>query len=218
MLEYYIRKSDSEAKIPIETERFFSKRLIPPLVAYAALVLGVIVFKFSLGQSYAPIFSAALMLLIPFLLGCETKKILRFNPRGFSTGVSISALVLFLYLIFFYIFSEYSGKAVKFEAPPHFWIFAHLVIIAFPEEFFFRGYLQSKFGGGFYAIVLASVLFSLAHFFATCVFSEDSCTQNILTFFPSLVMGYLYMKTGSIWSSVFFHFSANIVYLSLSSV
>jgi membrane protease YdiL (CAAX protease family) len=37
----------------------------------------------------------------------------------------------------------------------------------------------------------------------------------MLTFFPSLVMGYLYRVTGTLWASIIFHFLANIVHIAL---
>jgi membrane protease YdiL (CAAX protease family) len=41
------------------------------------------------------------------------------------------------------------------------------------------------------------------------------CSQAILTFFPSLVMGYLYTTTETLWASIIFHFLANLVYISV---
>jgi len=36
---------------------------------------------------------------------------------------------------------------------------------------------------------------------------------SVMTFFPSLVMGFLYMRTSNVLPSIIFHFFANIVYL-----
>ena len=186
-----------------------------PLASYGAVIAAIIISRTVIDREHALLLSAGLMLWVPFLLDRNTADVLRFDPRGLLQGAGISIAVLFLYLACLYLFSSYSGKTVKFVEPSALFVLTHLVAIAFPEEFFFRGYLQRTLGGGWDAIIASSVLFALAHLLVICVFSGGGyCAQNALTFFPSLVMGYLYMKTGIIWSSIFFHFAANIVHLS----
>ena len=193
----------------------FSKNLAIPLAAYAVVIAAIIISRTAISREYALLLSAGFMLWVPFLLDRASSDVLRFDPKGLLRGGGISIAVLFLYLGCLYLLSAYLGKTVKFVEPTALLVFTHLVAIAFPEEFFFRGYLQRTLGGGWGAIVAASVLFAVAHLLVICVFTGGSaCGQNALTFFPSLLMGYLYMRTGTIWSSVFFHFAANIVYLS----
>jgi membrane protease YdiL (CAAX protease family) len=91
------------------------------------------------------------------------------------------------------------------------------LLVALPEEVFFRGYLQQKLGNTLKAIIVVSLLFALAHFVTLCLGGAHGlsvCSQAVLTFFPSLVMGYLYMSTGTLWASIIFHFLANIVHIS----
>ena len=196
-------------------KRLLSKNLAIPFAAYGVVIVAIIISRAAIGREYALLLSAGFMLWVPFLLDRGAVGVLRFDLRGLVRGTVISIAVLFSYLVFLYLFSAYLGKTVKFVEPTALFVLTHLVVIAFPEEFFFRGYLQRTLGGGWGAIIAASVLFALAHILVICVFSGGSyCAQNVLTFFPSLVMGYLYMRTGNIWSSVFFHFAANIVYLS----
>jgi hypothetical protein len=196
-------------------KRLPSKNLAIPLASYGAVITAIIISRTVIDREHALLLSAGLMLWVPFLLDRNTADVLRFDPRGLLRGAGISIAVLFLYLACLYLFSTYLGKAVKFVEPSALFVLTHLVAVAFPEEFFFRGYLQRTLGGGWAAIIAASMLFALAHLLVICVFSGGGyCAQNALTFFPSLVMGYLYMKTGTIWSSIFFHFAANIVHLS----
>ena len=200
-------------------KQLLSKNLAVPLIAYAAVIAVIIVSRTAISREYALLFSAGVMLWVPFLLDRNTTNVLRFELRGLLGGTGISLAVLFSYLVCLYLLSSYLGKTVKFTEPTALFVVTHLVAIAFPEEFFFRGYIQRTLGGGWSAIVAASVLFALAHLLVICVFAGGGvCGQNALTFFPSLVMGYLYMRTGTIWSSVFFHFAANIVYLSFRLV
>ena len=196
-------------------KRLLSKNLATPLAAYGVVVTAIIISKTVIGREYALLLSAGFMLWVPFLLDRGAADVLRFDPRGLVRGAIISIAVLLSYLACLYLLSAYLGKTIKFVEPTALFVLTHLVAIAFPEEFFFRGYLQRKLGGGWGAIVAASVLFAVAHLLVICVFTGGgACGQNALTFFPSLLMGYLYMRTGTIWSSVFFHFAANIVYLS----
>lgn len=200
-------------------KQILSKNLAIPLVAYVAVIAAIIISRTAISHEYALLLSAGFMLWIPFLFDRGATDVLRFDPRGLVRGAVISIALLFLYLACLYLFSAYLGKTVKFVEPTVLLVLTHLVAIAFPEEFFFRGYLQRTLGGGWGAVVAASALFASAHLLVICVFSGGGyCAQNALTFFPSLVMGYLYMRTGNIWSSVFFHFAANIVYLSFRLV
>ena len=196
-------------------KQLLSKNLAIPLAAYALVIAAIIISRTALNREYALLLSAGFMLWFPFLLDRDTPNVLRFDLPRLLRGMGISLVVLFLSFACLCLFSTYLGKTVKFIEPTAIFVFTHLIAIAFPEEFFFRGYLQRTLGGSWGAVVAASVLFAGAHLLVICVFSDGGfCAQNALTFFPSLVMGYLYMKTGTIWSSVFFHFAANIVYLS----
>ena len=200
-------------------KQILPKNLAVPLAAYAAVIAAIIISRTAISREYALLLSAGFMLWVPLLLDRGAANVLRFDPRGLLRGTGISIAVLFLYLACLYLLSAYLGKTVKFIEPTALLVFTHLVAIAFPEEFFFRGYLQRTLGGGWGAIVAASVFFAVAHLLVICVFTGGgACGQNALTFFPSLLMGYLYMRTGTIWSSVFFHFAANIVYLSFRIV
>ncbi len=91
-------------------------------------------------------------------------------------------------------------------------ILFHLFIVSIPEEIYFRGFLQEVIGNNIKGVVMVSVLFSIIHL-PKLIFDGD--LSSALTFFPSLVMGYLYMKTSNILPSVIFHFTANIVFTML---
>ena len=187
-----------------------------PLFACAMLVAVIILSKALLGHGYVFVAAAAAMLWIPFLLDRRSGETLGWNSRGFLAGAGISLATLLLYAACFRLAASWLGKTVELDPISPALAAVHLLAVAFPEEFFFRGYLQRSLGGGPRAIAASSAAFALAHFLVICVFSGGgACAQNLLTFFPSLVMGYLYMSTRTLWSSVFFHFAANVVYLSL---
>jgi membrane protease YdiL (CAAX protease family) len=95
-------------------------------------------------------------------------------------------------------------------------VFGQLVIIALPEEAFYRGYLQSRLDDAFPsrvrilgaevgpALIISSVIFALGHF---ATIREPA---RLAVFFPSLVFGWLRARTKGIGASVAFHASCNI--------
>ena len=95
-------------------------------------------------------------------------------------------------------------------------VFGQLVIIALPEEAFYRGYLQSRLDEALPgrvrilgatvgpALIVSSVIFALGHF---ATIREPA---RLAVFFPSLVFGWLRARTKGIGASVAFHASCNI--------
>lgn len=92
-----------------------------------------------------------------------------------------------------------------------------LIQTALPEEYFFRGYLQTRLeqvwparwrvaGGGIgKALVVTSLLFALGHVIV------DFRPLRLAVFFPSLLFGWLRSATGSIGAAVLFHACCNIL-------
>lgn len=110
-------------------------------------------------------------------------------------------------------------------------IFGQLVIIALPEEAFYRGYLQSRLdevlpGFGVRrdpesgadkpvrlsvlgasvgpAILVTSLVFALGHF---ATIREPA---RLAVFFPSLAFGWLRQRTGGVGAGIVFHASCNV--------
>jgi membrane protease YdiL (CAAX protease family) len=94
---------------------------------------------------------------------------------------------------------------------------AQLLVVALPEELFFRGYIQGRledvwpptwnlFGarvGG--AWLVGSALFAFGHFFVTFE------PQMLSRFFPGLVFGWMFSRTRSIFAGVLFHAACNLL-------
>lgn len=194
----------------------FSSEYRIPILSYVLFLITVFILKYLLDPGTVFSISAALMLLIPFLLKAD-RNYFYFNTRGFIRGVVISLAILAVYLAVMVVYGLISGKAPGIRETGATFFIVQLLLVAIPEEVFFRGYLQSELGNNYRAIILVSILFAIAHLVIVCATSGNPgvCVQNALTFFPSLVMGFLYLKTKTLWSSIFFHFSANIVHILL---
>jgi uncharacterized protein len=90
------------------------------------------------------------------------------------------------------------------------------VVIALPEEAFFRGYLQTSLdrvwpprwrvlgadlGPGW---LLSAAIFALGHVLTI------RHPARLAVFFPALVFGWLRRRTGGVGASVLFHASCNV--------
>ncbi len=99
------------------------------------------------------------------------------------------------------------------------WVLYQFLYVAFAEEIFFRGYIisrllrwQSSLAGQkprvWHAtiIIMSAAVFALAH----VVLMEN--ILSVLTFFPGLILGWLFIRTRSLVAPVLFHALANIFY------
>lgn len=96
-------------------------------------------------------------------------------------------------------------------------LFTHVVAVALPEELFFRGFVQRVlrpwlgearwrlFGAPFpWAVVASSALFAAIH-----VVTVPSPTR-LSVFFPGLLFGWLYERTGNLTVPILFHALCNL--------
>ncbi len=117
--------------------------------------------------------------------------------------------------------SRYGGLA-GLHAPDLTWKLAEfcavqLVVVALPEELFFRGFLlgllEKRFppkrrilGGGIgLALLLSALAFSVIHL------PKDGDPRALATFFPGLLFGWMRSATGSILASTLAHAASNIL-------
>ncbi len=112
-------------------------------------------------------------------------------------------------------------------ATPEGWIAVaiyQLFFIALPEEYFYRGYLQSRldqaFPGRFrilkvdfgWALILAALLFALGHF------SIGFQWWKMNVFFPGLLFGWLRERSGSIVAPTIYHGLCNVYIAALRAI
>ena len=109
-------------------------------------------------------------------------------------------------------------SAEHFDLPPDFAMVAltQLVVVAVPEELFFRGYLLGRLEERWpparnflgapvgRALLVSSLLFALGHVLV------DLNPQRIAVFFPALVFAWMKARTGSIAAGAAFHALCNL--------
>ena len=101
-------------------------------------------------------------------------------------------------------------------------VFGHVLVIALPEEAFYRGYLltalddawgtpwtfaKAKIGWG---LVASSAIFAVGHFFT------EPNPQRLAVFFPALVFGWLRARTGGVGAPALFHVLCNLLASTLT--
>lgn len=152
--------------------------------------------------------SVALAIILPIFLlvylgfydvVCDWKTIKRLAPPGTCAG----------------------WNGINWEMPKLGWSFAEfaavqVVVVALPEELFFRGclhkLLEQRFpparrilsGGIGLALLLSSLAFALVHL------PKNGDPRALATFFPGLLFGWMRSATGSIAPSVAVHAASNI--------
>lgn len=95
-------------------------------------------------------------------------------------------------------------------------LLVQILLVALPEEFFYRGYLQTSIlqlaqrrlstrQSAALAIVVTSLLFGLGH----VLVSANPMRMNV--FFPSLLFGFVRLKTKTLTACILLHALANIM-------
>jgi membrane protease YdiL (CAAX protease family) len=109
-------------------------------------------------------------------------------------------------------------RRVALRLPPDFarLALAEVLVVALPEEFFFRGYLQERLAQAWparaqlfgapvgAALVVASALFALCHL------AVQGNPATLAVFFPGLLFGWMRARSGSILPGTLFHASCNL--------
>ncbi len=108
------------------------------------------------------------------------------------------------------------------RVPDKFWqhVINQFLVVGLSEEFFYRGYMQSrlrdawpgrrtllgvKFGAAFW---VTQVLFAVGHL-------AEFHVWRLGVFFPAILFGILREKTGAIWAGVIFHALSNLAVMTL---
>jgi len=151
--------------------------------------------------------SAILLFSAPFVMKGNVRGLIP-NLDGVLLGSAVSVVILSLYIIIV-------NKPVQLGRVSYSLIILQLFLVAVPEEVFFRGYRQEKIGNDLRGVLVVSLLCAVGDFVTGCIgggLGGANCAKTLLTFFPSIVMGYVYATSGTLWGNIMFHFLSNIVY------
>jgi len=148
-------------------------------------------------------------------------------PRDTARTLLIVSLVVlpvsgFVYLLYH---GWWRGAVIAPSLPARWWMMAlyQVVCVGFPEEVFFRGYLQQRFDDAFGrpyrlcgaswgpGVLLADLLFAAGHLLVT------GDIQRLAVFFPGLLFGWLLARTDALLAPALFHSFCNITLLTLQA-
>ena len=93
---------------------------------------------------------------------------------------------------------------------------AELVVVALPEEFFFRGYVQGRLdevwapSRRFFGARIGPSLPIGAALFALCHVAVQGNLGTLAVFFPGLLFGWMRARSGSILPGIVFHAACNL--------
>ncbi|MBF0338287.1 MAG: CPBP family intramembrane metalloprotease [Nitrospirae bacterium] len=160
-------------------------------------------------QVYAMRFFFLAIVVVLYLIPVYYLKRLPVFPNAADIFLGVLGCVFFV--LPFVLIKVFVMKGT-FVSPPPVYILTLLMLNALPEELFFRGYLQESLGNGTSSVVIVSAMFALCH---SGRFLVTGDITQLLTFFPSLMMGWLYLKTSDILPSTLFHLVANLAFTSI---
>lgn len=181
--------------------------MVKPVISFS-IVLLLNIILYAINPPLSHYLMPLVLLSIPLILRARIS--LRFSLPDIGLGLIASIIILMPLTIIVISIPDIIGNGGKdFHTLSINYLLFQLLWVSFPEEVFFRGFLQHSLGNTLGAVVIVSLLFSLAHL-PRVIFYGDWII--FLSFFPSLIMGYLYKRTSNILPSVIFHFSANLGY------
>lgn len=158
-------------------------KLLAPIVPYGNDIAAIVAISF---QLYVPLWQG-------FQFAWPQ------NWRQDLVRLFSITLVTFVPYVIFYI---YMSPHFAWRVPNNLLeiVALNLLVVALPEEIFYRGFLQAKLG-----IILVNVVFALAHWVG------EYDIVRLLPFFPGLVFSYLTYRSRSIVSAVVYHTLCNVL-------
>jgi membrane protease YdiL (CAAX protease family) len=172
------------------------------------------------------VLTSGIFIYIPVLVLAVRKEPFDFfeqNLPAFYNSIKITFFVSFLifpvflffnhfYQIYFFHFHYHTAPNLRLL---NVFLF-HLFLVAFPEEFFFRGYLFKRFKQvfqdqkTFMGVVIGKAFFLTAFLFAISHSIIVLRWWHFSIFFPALVFGWLKEKTQGLTAPILFHAFCNV--------
>jgi len=147
----------------------------------------------------------------------DARRLLRSAGAAVGWALLVAAAVFPAFGVGFFLWWQPRGAFVPMLPPDLAGeVLGQLLVIALPEEVFYRGYLQTALDEAIpprrrwlgarigWAIPLTSLAFALGHF------ATELSPARLAVFFPSLLFGWLRARTGGVGASVAFHAACNL--------
>ncbi|MBI4411991.1 MAG: CPBP family intramembrane metalloprotease [Deltaproteobacteria bacterium] len=205
------------------------KILTEPAIAWA-VVMAVCIVAYRLKgvpwiSENTSLIPAVFLLYTPLTIYFFKKEKIAFLDHSLSDfGRSVALFAVFAVIIFapalagnhFYqkMFFSFGYHPASFPKPAE-WVFSQLLLVALPEEFFFRGFFLGRMNEAFGkrwrllgasvgpGLIVTSLVFAISHSLIRIEW------WHLFIFFPALAFGWLKEKRGTITASIFFHTTAN---------
>jgi membrane protease YdiL (CAAX protease family) len=183
------------------------------LIVSVGLILCLAILK-PLGHDIAFIVAFLYQIYVPLWLGYSV----RFHQDGLKSDLArvgwVSLVTFSLFALGYHWVQHYLGTQQGYQvsfSPQYSWgllwgFVINLALVAFPEEVFYRGYLQRYLSsrGAVTSILIVNLLFALGHFIG------EYDPVRLLPFFPGLVFSWLvYRSSGSIIGATLYHALCN---------
>jgi membrane protease YdiL (CAAX protease family) len=148
----------------------------------------------------------------------DRARLARAAARAAAWGFGLTALVAVPFALGFRIY-WHVREGFHLRLPPHVLdeVLGQMLVIALPEEAFYRGYLMTAFDDVWgtpwsvagakvgWGLVMSSALFAIGH-----LLTEPN-VQRLAVFFPALLFGWLRARTGGIGAALLFHALCNLL-------
>jgi membrane protease YdiL (CAAX protease family) len=152
-----------------------------------------------------------------FELGRVVRRGLPSALREIGVALGVAAVIFPPFAVGFYLWHG-AAHPFRWNLPPDFasFVAAQLVVVALPEEVFFRGWVQTRlhdaftprriFGAWLHpgVLIAQSVLFAIVHVFA------EPHPARLAVFFPGLVFAWLRGWRGGVGAAIAFHALSNV--------
>lgn len=178
-------------------------------------------------QGYIVLLNALILMYVPIVASWKSGERIRYLDWEWSKALA-NGLILFLVcsLVFVpYLFLNHFYQGIFFNrtwqelhlAGVATYFFNQLILVALPEEIFFRGFLEDGltrifvprrqvFGAPFgVAMILGAIIFAFSHSLIAVQWWHFSII------FPALLFSWFRQKTGSIWVGAVFHALCNVL-------
>jgi membrane protease YdiL (CAAX protease family) len=141
------------------------------------------------------------------------------GARETAVALGLAALIFPPFVVGFYLWHQ-PTHAFRWSAPSDLasFVTAQLVMVALPEEAFFRGFVQTRLGDAWPSerTVLGARLdprawIGQAALFALVHLATEPRLDKLATFFPGLLFGWLRAKRGGIGAALVLHAASNVL-------